>query len=356
MRNFLITGFLIVNMLIAQSAFADQANVFIYHRFNDLRYPSTNVSSVDFRAHLDLLTKEGFTVLTLGQVVDTIKQKEHLPARCAVITVDDAYRSFLTAGWPLLKQYGYPATLFVSTDTVGGREFLTWRELRELKDAGVEIGNHSASHMHLIDKLSSETDADWAKRIAEDLRRSQLVFEEQLGSKPKLFAYPYGEFSPELTSLVKLEGFTAAFGQQSGVIANGADLFSLPRFPIGGDYTSLDEFREKLFMKSLSVRIVSPQSTVLQGDNPPKLRFFLNQENIQARSLRCFVPGQPNCTVKQVSGGKGLYEAVATHQLSGRRSKYTLTATDMDGNSWYWFSQLWVRPGEREMAYEPVSR
>ncbi len=334
-------------LLTGLSAFADQANVFTYHRFNDSRYPSTNISIEDFQAHLDLLSQERLSVLTLGQVVDKLQKGLSLPPRCAVITVDDAYRSFLTDGWPLLKQYGYQATLFVSTDTVGGGGYLGWQELRQLQDAGIEIGNHSANHAYLLDRLPSESNANWKNRVTADLRRSQQDFENHLGSAPKLFAYPYGEFAPELVALVKSEGFTAAFGQQSGVVTPGQDFFRLPRFPVGGGYASLDEFRSKLFMKRLAVRVISPDSSVIHNENPPKLRFYLNQENVDNRTLRCFVSGQPVCLIREVPGEEGMYEAEASEPLSGRRSKYTLTASDLNGKSWYWFSQPWVQPHGR---------
>jgi peptidoglycan/xylan/chitin deacetylase (PgdA/CDA1 family) len=348
-------GLLILLLLLDHTAFADQANVFIYHRFNDSRYPSTNISLQDFRAHLELLSQQQFNVLTLGQVVDRLQKGVSLPQRCAVVSVDDAYRSFLTDGWPLLKKYGYPATLFVSTDTVGGGEYLSWQELRRLQSEGVEIGNHSASHAYLLDKLAAESDVAWVERISTDLRRSQQAFKHYLGSYPGLFAYPYGAFAQALVTLVKSAGFTAAFGQQSGVITAGQGLFRLPRFPMGSGYTSLLEFRNKLSMKSLSINIISPESTVITGNNPPKLRFYLNQGNIDNSSLRCFVQGQPDCLVRQVGEGR-LYEVVATQALSGRRSKYTLTATDRNGKAWYWFSQLWVRPSGREVTDTSVSR
>ena len=343
-------------ILLGNVAFADQANVFVYHRFNDSRYPSTNISLQDFRAHLEFLSQQEFNVLTLGQVVDRLQNEVSLPQRCAVISVDDAYRSFLTDGWPLLKQYGYPATLFVSTDTVGGGDYLGWLDLRKLQGEGVEIGNHSASHAYLLDRLAAEDESDWMKRVAEDVRRSQQAFESHLGSSPNLFAYPYGEFAPALVALVKSAGFVAAFGQQSGVVATGQDLFRLPRFPVGGDYASLAEFRNKAYMKRLSMSIVSPKSTEIKGKLPPKLRFYLNQMDIDKSSLRCFVPGQTDCFVRQVEGEEGLYEAEAMQPLLGRRSKYTLTASDLNGRSWYWFSQLWVRPRGSEVADAPVSR
>ena len=237
--------------------------MFVYHRFNDSRFPSTNISLQDFNAHLDLLHQQEFTVITLGQVVDRLRKGVGLPQRCAVITVDDAYRSFLTDGWPLLKRYGYPVTLFVSTDTVGGGDYLNWHELEKLQDEGVEIGNHSAGHAYLLDRLGTENDADWNARVSEDIRRAQQVFENHLGMTPNLFAYPYGEFSPELVALVRSAGFIAAFGQQSGVITAKQDPFRLPRFPMGGDYASLPEFSNKLFMKSLPINVISPKSTFI---------------------------------------------------------------------------------------------
>ncbi len=336
------------------SAFAGQANVFVYHRFNDSRYPTTNISLQDFRSHLDLLHQQKFTVLKLGEVVDRLQKEEGLPERCAVITVDDAYHSFLTDGWPLLKQYDYPATLFVSTDTVGGGDYLSWQELKVLQDEGVEIGNHSAGHPYLLDRTIAESDADWSARVLADIHRAQKSFEVHLGAPSKLFAFPYGEFSPELVSLVKKAGFIAAFGQQSGVITAGQGFFSLPRFPVGGGYASLSEFRSRLFMKSLSVRILSPNSTVIKDENPPKLRFYLNQEDVTNSSLRCFVPGQSNCLIRQVKGESGVYEVEALQPIVGRRSKYTLTASDVSGKSWYWFSQLWVRPSGGKVADHPV--
>ncbi len=328
--------------------------MFVYHRFNDSRFPSTNISLQDFNAHLDLLHQQEFTVITLGQVVDRLRKGIGLPQRCAVITVDDAYRSFLTDGWPLLKRYGYPVTLFVSTDTVGGGDYLNWQELERLQDEGVEIGNHSAGHAYLLNRLDTENVADWNARVSEDIRRAQQAFESHLGMTPNLFAYPYGEFSPELVDLIKDAGFSAAFGQQSGVITAGQGFFRLPRFPVGGVYSTLSGFRSKLFMKGLPVNVVSPETTVIKDENPPKLKLYLNMEGLDKNSLRCFVPGQSDCLLRLVNEEAGLYEVEAMQPITGRRSKYTLTASDMRGKSWFWFSQLWVRPQRGKVAIGKV--
>jgi len=337
---------LLLMLLLPQLVCAfSQATVFIYHRFADPRHPSTNISAEDFQNHLQLLQQEGFTVVTLGQVVESLLGGEPLPARCAVISVDDAYRSFLTVAWPLLQRYNFPATLFVNTDSVGGGEFLSWEELRQLQKAGVEIGNHSASHAHLLERLSGEGALAWQARITTDIQRAQQALEDHLGRTPALFAYPYGEYSTELAELVQRLGFRAAFGQQSGVVAASSNRHALPRFPVGGDYAGRADFRSRLFLKALTIEVLASDSLYLAADNPPRLRFRLHQTGVDPATLRCFVPGQPDCKVSGVSGEAGTYEAVAVRPLAEQRSKYTLTASDRQGRSWFWYSHLWVREG-----------
>jgi peptidoglycan/xylan/chitin deacetylase (PgdA/CDA1 family) len=351
-------SFLFIALLLvpAEAVFASQANVFVYHRFNDSRYPSTNITIEAFKDHLETLKVEHFTVLSLGEVVDRMRAGESLPQRCAVITVDDGYLSFLTDGWPLLKQYGYPATLFVSTDTVGGSDFMSWQDLLKLQKEGVEIGNHSASHAYLLDRATSESESEWRGRVAEDLERSQELFQKHLSTSPRLFAYPYGEFSTELTGLIREAGFVAAFGQQSGVISDGQDMHTLPRFPVGGSYSAVSEFRSRLYMKNLSVKLEPNQDTVIKKENPPVLKFYLNNTAVDERTLKCFVQGGAGCLLEGGQGEDGVYSVKALQPLVGRRSKYTVTASDTSGQVWYWYSQLWVLPKTPSVTNQSVPR
>lgn len=353
---FVLTVLVVLPLVSVGEVFASEAHVFVYHRFNDSRYPSTNIATENFKVHLQVLQDEQFTVLTLGEVVARMRAGESLPQRCAVISVDDGYLSFLTDGWPLLKQYGYPATLFVSTDTVGGEDYMTWQDLRLLQQEGVEIGNHSASHAYLLDRLPAETESAWRSRVADDLERSQAMFKKALGSSPRLFAYPYGEFSTELSRLVRGAGFVAAFGQQSGVITDGQDLYTLPRFPVGGPYSTLSEFRSRVFMKHLPVQLSGRQDTVIMGENPPELKFYLNRNLVDERTLQCYVPGQAECLLQGGGEDGGVYSVRALQPLAGRRSKYTVTASDAQGKVWYWYSHLWVKPSGLGVTDQPVAR
>lgn len=322
-----------------------EANIFIYHRFGDARYPSTNISLEVFAEQLAWLKAQGRPVLPLGEVVHRLAAGEPLPEGCVVLTVDDAFRSFLESGMPLLRRYHFPVTLFVNTNAVGAPGYLTWDELRTLAAEGVEIENHSATHDYLLEHRRGEGGAAWRKRVKADIVRAQRVLSRELGRSPRLFAYPFGEFSPELEALVRQEGFEGAVGQQSGVVWGGSDRFAIPRFPMGGPYATLAGFRAKAGMRALRVQVLKPSSPVLAGqpDGPPQLRLRIDGTGIEKSGLSCFVQGENNCRVDAVAGAPEEVLVTAEKPLSGRRNKYTVTAPGV-GGKWYWFSQPWFQP------------
>ncbi|ORJ63554.1 polysaccharide deacetylase family protein [Geothermobacter hydrogeniphilus] len=330
---------------------AGRANIFIYHRFGESRYPSTNISLEDFAAQLDILQREKVPVLPLSEVVGRLRDGRELPEHCAVLTVDDGYRSFLTGAMPLLRRYNFPVTLFVNTDAVGGRNYLSWKDLQALEREGVAIGHHTASHLHMIDHRPGESELAWRQRLRDDLARASAAFSTHLEKRPRIFAYPYGEYSSVVEDLVRQAGFTAAVAQQSGVVSAGTDLFALPRFPMGGPYASPRQFRQKLRMFSLPVEVLSPSGPLLdEGNNPPLLEFRLAGDLVDPRRLQCYVPGQPPAEIQAVPGTQDRFRVRAGLPLAGRRSKYTLTAPLRKGG-WAWFSYLWIRPSVPEGGY-----
>lgn len=322
---------------------AYSATVFVYHRFGDDRYPSTNIALDVFRFQLELLKAQNYTVMSLGDIVAHLERGEALPEKTAGLTVDDAYRSFLTGALPLLQEYGYKATLFVNTDAVGAKGYLSWDELRAISAAGIEIGNHSASHPYMVNRKEGESETTWKERILADIRKAQDRLKLELGAEPQLFAYPYGEYSPEIIEIVAGLNFRGAAAQQSGVIDMGADRFTLPRFPMGGPYATLDGFAEKLPMKALPLKVVSPASPVIEEDDPPLLIVDIEEGAMDLSRLRCFVQGQPEATIRPDPEVTGRYRIQAMEPLSGRRNKYTLTAPGKKDGRWYWFSQLWIK-------------
>ncbi|MFQ5348386.1 MAG: polysaccharide deacetylase family protein, partial [Rhodothalassiaceae bacterium] len=144
------------------------AVILIYHRFGEPDLPSTNIRTEQFEAQLAELAAGDYSVLPLADIVRAFADGTPLPEKTVAITVDDAYRSFADTAWPLLRKYGFPATLFVATDPVdeGYSRYLDWETIRRLRAEGVTIGHHGAAHLHMIDAGPEAARADIARASA----------------------------------------------------------------------------------------------------------------------------------------------------------------------------------------------
>ena len=126
----------------------------MYHRFDENKYPSTNIKIEDFKKQLDIIEKQNIHFVNPKNfeyelVSNKIKRK-------ILLTIDDAFLSFYDNAWPILKEKKIPFILFVSTREVGSFNYMTWEQIKELqKNNFVEIGNHSHSHEYLVDEASS---------------------------------------------------------------------------------------------------------------------------------------------------------------------------------------------------------
>lgn len=308
---------------------------FVYHRFGEPDLPSTNISISVFRQQLEYLRQHDYQVLTIGEL-DEFYRSDSTFENVAVLTVDDGYKSFIENAMPLLEEFGYSATIFINTESIGSSGYLNWSEIDQLKESGIEIGNHSHSHAHFINQ-NGEVNLD---NFRSDTERAQDLFKEEIALVPAVYAYPYGEFVPAMHEVLKDLGFESATAQKSGVISNQSDFYELPRFPMGGPYATLEGFISKIKMKPLIISSVEPVSPVIES-NPPKLTVAIADfDQYQGDAIQCFIGGeQVNLTT--ISAGK--YEVTAPQPLNSRRTLYTITIPDQKGN-WYWYSHLWINP------------
>jgi len=212
------------------------AVVMMYHRFGESRYPSTSIRLEQFEAHLAEIASGGYTVKPLPEIVAAIRAGRDLPPKTIAITIDDAFLSVWTEAWPRLRRAKLPFTLFVATRPVDRHllGFMSWDQIKQLAAAGVTIGSQTVSHPHM--PLLSD------QRNAAELSKANARFEEMLGKRPTLFAYPYGEYSLAVRRVTEQAGFTAGFGQHSGVLHRGADVFYLPRFAMNETHGNVKRF------------------------------------------------------------------------------------------------------------------
>lgn len=316
-------------------AIADSAVVLMYHRFGEDSYPSTNVRIEQFEAHIKELTEGPYTVLPVSEIAAALRSGKKLPDRTVGITVDDAYLSVYTEAWPRLKAAGLPFTLFVATDAVDKRfaDMVSWGQIREMRRAGVEIAAHTASHLHMADAPDKVNTAE--------MERSLKRFQEELGERPALFAYPYGEASLATQEIVREFDFETAFGQHSGVAHSAGNLMYLPRFALNETYSALEDFILRLNTLPLPVSDVSPLDSLIRDKNPPLVGFTVDASIGSLRGLACY----------HSQFGKADLEILGTHRVEIRfpepfragRSRLNCTKPAGKGR-WRWFGMQYYTP------------
>lgn len=334
---------LFLSLSIAGFAQRKQAVCFIYHRFSDSRYPSTNTDAKTFETHLKWLKENKYEVLSFSKAIAYLKSSE--PARkVAVLTIDDGYKSFYQNGLPLLKKYGMEATLFINSESVGGSDYMNWEQLRDVSKSGIEIGNHTHAHTFFMN-LPAEKRYD---QFRDELRTCQQLIRENLGLTPTVFSYPYGEYDEKMKDIVKSEGFIGAGAQNSGVMSNESDLFLCPRFPMSESYATRDKFIEKAKMNALPVTKVSTTDHLLPAQKKPMLVLTLDAKNLNTNGVQCFIQGS-NChlTKKESDEERLVLELSPVTALTKRRTLYTITIPDKEGR-WYWYSFLWINPAVKD--------
>ena len=315
----------------AEDEMRDSATVLMYHRFGESRYPSTNISIEQFEAHLAHLAAGNYTVLKLDDIITRLRAGELLPDRTVAITIDDAYLSVYTEAWPRLTEAGFPFTLFVATSPID-RElsgYMSWEQIRELQSSGVTIGSQTHTHPHMH-RLSDE-------EVRAEISTSNGRFIEELGLRPELFAYPYGEYSQFVIDAVKDAGFRAAFGQNSGIMHSADDQFQLPRFAFNEAYGTIDRLKLAVDGLPLKVHDLTPEDMVLTT-NPPLYGFTVSEEMSPVSQLRCFSNNHGKLDVTML-GMRA--EIRAPGPLTEPRARINCTMPAVDGR-WRWFGRQFL--------------
>lgn len=312
---------------------ADSAVVLIYHRFGETSFPSTNIRLEQFEAHIKELTSGPYTVLPVPEIVAAIREKRPLPDRTIGLTIDDGYLSVYAEAFPRLRDAGLPFTVFVSTDPVDRKfsGFMTWDQIREMRDNGVTIGAHTSTHLHMPANLLSRNRAD--------LANSNARLKEELGEVPPLFAYPFGEASTEIQNLVRNAGYIAAFGQHSGPLDASSDPFYMPRFALNEAFGDMDRFRLVANALPIPHTDVTPSNPTLTK-NPPLFGFTRTDLDLRLNGLACYAAGQGKVKIEQLGPR---IEVRMSGPFSAGRARINCTALGPD-NRWRWLGTLYYVP------------
>jgi peptidoglycan/xylan/chitin deacetylase (PgdA/CDA1 family) len=297
----------------------------MYHRFNENKYPSTNIQMDIFKQQIKIIKNlkyKFYDPRDLEKNFDTPKIEKKI-----LITIDDAFTSFYEVAWPYLKKEKIPFILFVSTESVGKNGYMTWSQIKELDiEKNAYIGNHSHTHGYLVDLKN--------KDFINDINTSSSIFKKKLGYNPIFFSYPFGEYSAIIKKYIS-KNFKFSFGQHSGVIDVNKDRYELPRFPINEKYGDLKRFKFLINLNPLQYKVLYPAEKYLTDNNPPKfiVEFFDEQKNIN--NINCFSDEGNKWEKSSIDFNKKILSLNFRDKFYFRRGRINCSLND-DG-IWRWF-------------------
>ena len=298
----------------------------MYHRFNEDKYPSTNIQMDIFKEQIQIIKKLNYDFYDPGDL-----EKNFLIPKFSkkiLLTVDDAFSSFYKHAWPYLKKNRIPFILFVSTETIGKFGYMNWNQIKEIeKENFVYIGNHSHTHDYFVD-LSHEY-------FLNDMEKANRIFSKELGYNPIFFSYPFGEYSNKIKKYIS-KNFKFSFGQHSGVIDLNKNKHELPRFPINEKYGDIKRFKFLINLEPLQYKEMAPDEKYLNIENNPPdffVEFFDNQKNL--KNINCFSNEGVNWQKSDITIKKKILTINFKNKFLSRRGRINCSLND-DG-TWRWF-------------------
>lgn len=323
--------------------FSSQATVVLqYHHVSDTSPASTSISPSQFTAHMQYLKDNGFTVIALPNMIESMRKQQALPNKSVVITFDDAYLDILENGTPILNKFSYPYTIFTNAGIVnnGAKSYMNWQQLKGLSEQGVTIANHGYYHDSLTRTPKGQDKKQWLAKQLELLEQSEQEIKQHTGQNWRYFAYPYGEFTPEIQEQLALKGYVA-FTQQSGAVGLQTDLTIIPRFPASQPYDKLSSLRDKL--NSLPFNIVlneAHEKTVVEYNTVTSVSFNVTVDDFRPSQLNCYVSGLGKQKVQWLDDEN--FSIAFDKPLPSGRVRCNCTAPSIsESGRYYWFSKPW---------------
>ena len=316
--------------------------IVLYHHVAEDTPPSTSISPENFRRHLEYLRDNGFTVVGLDKMVEAAREGIDLPEKSVAITFDDGYESIYTTAFPLLQEFNFPFTLFLSTGPIDRNQpnYMTWANIRDMAEAGVLIANHMVEHPYMLDRTNGESLQEWEARLEQELLLAEARIEEETGQSLRYLAYPYGEFDPQIKAMLQRNSFTG-FAQNSGAVGQHSDFLALPRFPLASIYANLETAATKFATRPFNAGLVEPRSPVTT-DRSPSVRLRFEPGDYDRQQIGCFANSKP---IPMIWESESVVLLQPEEEYGGRRWRYICTAPDPASRRYFWYSVQWIHTG-----------
>lgn len=237
--------------------------VLSYHQINDKDLNPLTVSTSEFDAQMKYLSENGYHTISPAQLISHLEDDAPLPDKPIVITFDDGYKDNYQNAFPILQKYHQNATIFLISDYVNNYEkYLTWEQINEMQQYGIDFESHTLSHMVLTEAKSDD-------ELNAQLVKSKEALEWRLGKKIEYIAYPCGNYNRHIIELTKAAGYKGAFTVNFGRSKVGDPVYALDRVPVFGcnSHTYL-RFRLRLKCTQIFAPLQTFKTNLIQNNHP----------------------------------------------------------------------------------------
>ena len=308
------------------------ATILCYHIVESPRDPRMEISREVFRQQMRYLAMTGYTVVPLRDVYEyAAGKRESLPKNAVAITIDDGWRSTYTEAFPELKKRHFPFTVFIYPKIIGQTAYaLTWKQVKEMADGGVDIESHSYSHPFLTKRRHTTLDdKEYKEWLQRELVESKRILERETGHAVSFLAYPYGEYDHLLITDVAKAGYEGALTCEYGRITPGLNPFRLRRVVIDKrmDFAA---FRHYLGAQPLPLEDMSPQPGQLldQGQLVMISAKIPNHKNLDPKSVGLALLSTAGSIPYTYDTENGLVSLEVTEELKGALHRALVWATE----------------------------
>jgi peptidoglycan/xylan/chitin deacetylase (PgdA/CDA1 family) len=324
--------------------------VLLYHKFDEADSPSTSISTAMFTEQMHYLETEGYTVLSMDDLLKCITGESPVPEKGVLITLDDGYLSEYTHAAPVLKEHGYPFCVFVFSRSVGAHNFMNWDQLRRIRSFGGEVGSHSHTHPHLVDSSPEE--------IEREFIQSKQILEKNLNTRVNWFAYPFGDYDNTIRSMGLKAGYKLLLTSDPGSVGPDTQPDLVPRQAIVGQNMNMERFKEKLNRVPLAVLSRSPGRGRLSTKSISQILITIKDpDHYYPGQVQMFLSerGKLNTNFNPITGELSCREKVV---LTRKINRIITTARRKEDNLYAMDSYMIVMPedviDEESKAHSPL--
>lgn len=298
--------------------------VLMYHRIDEPKYPSTSISLDLFKSQMQYLKENDYIVDSISNIGNFSTNNDF--KKRVYITFDDGFLSIYEKAYPILSNFQFPFSIFLSTKFIqhgNKNDFMNWKMVKFLKSNNVEIYSHGHSHKSFLSMTPEE--------LRVDILTSKNILSRELNKEGRIISFPYGETRQSVNNLISELGYDIGFGQHSGIINKESDFNNLPRFAINENLGNMKRFANILDYSKLNTFDVDPKDSIVKDS-------FMNfsfSSNKSLERINCFLE---NKILKKKIKDQKIYINLQK-KLSDGRNRINCTFVDPGGKV-FWYTKM----------------